>query len=187
MSRRITVLLLTVAVLGCGGADAPADEAAATTDAEGAAPAARQEDGDGEMPMTRETFTRYLATVEELALTVRDDPAMADALGLNADDTPEQAAEQLRQHPEIVRVLTKHDFSPRQYASYTMRMAGAMFAAGALESGLVDEMPEESNTEDTQFMTENWDWVQQEYARLQEKFPRAAPADEEQYDDEDEG
>lgn len=183
MSRRITVVILTIAVMGCGGADAPADEAA-TTGAASAAPAAQQADGDGDIPMTRETFTRYLATVEELALTVRDDPALVDALGLNTDDTPEQAAEQLRQHPEIVRVLTKHDFSPRQYASYTMRMAGAMFAAGALESGLVDEMPDESNTADTQFMTENWDWVQQEYARLQEKFPRTAPADEDRYDDE---
>ena len=135
--------------------------------------------------MTRETFTRYLATVEELALTVSGNPEMADALGLNADDSPEQAAEQLKRHPEIVRVLEKHDFSPRQYASYTLRMAGAMFAAGALESGMVDEMPEESNTPDTQFMTENWDWVTQEYARLQEKFPAPIPAEEEseEYDE----
>src|SRR5690606_23164346 len=170
--------------MGCGGADAPADEAT-TMGAASAAPAAQRTDGDGDITMTRETFTRYLAMVEELALTVGDDPAMADALGLNADDTPEQAAEQLGQHPEIVRVLTKHDFSPRQYASYTMRMAGAMFAAGALESGLVDEMPDESNTADTQFMTENCDWVPQEYSRLQEEFPRT-PADEDQYDDDDE-
>lgn len=185
MTRRISFALLTIAVTACGGGEAPADDVSSTA-APAAAPSAQQVGADGEVPMTRETFTRYLETVEELATTVRDSPEMAEALGLNADDTPEQAAEQLEQHPEIVRVLAKHDFSPRQYASYTLRMAGAMFAAGALESGLVDEMPEESNTADTQFMTENWDWVQQEYARLRDRFPPTERRSDEEYDEGDE-
>jgi hypothetical protein len=171
MARSVTVAATLTLLLGCGG-DSADDPAPATAD-EPAAPAATAAssmsvDESADVRLTRDRFERWVATLEELNRVARTDPAIADAIGTDSNESMEEAAERMKAHPEIVTALRSHGFTPESYNGFMSNMIYAMGAHSARQAG--QELPGTYpvNEEDVEFIAANQAWVQEQWRRVEQ-------------------
>lgn len=168
---RLIAAAVAALLVGCGdtGSDNAPAGAPASPPAAQAAPAANAGavDAGTDVRLTRDRFERWVAAIEELGRVARTtSPEVAEAIGVNADESVEDAVARMRRYPAITDALRTHGFTPESYVGFMTNMIYAMGAHMAREGGHDVPSTYPVNEQDVRFIAENQEWVQEQWSRL---------------------
>lgn len=136
-------LFLALLLAACSPGAAPAQSAHAAAPAGPDVPPATADAGshDGEYLLTRNNVDAFFDAQPLLAAAGDADPSLDPAMDLSGEDA-EQFAARLQATPALRDAIARAGLSTRDYARTSEQLLGALMAQGALDAGLLQELPE---------------------------------------------
>lgn len=144
---------LAVLLAACSPDATPAQATQAAAPADpGIPPAATDAGGDGEeFLLTRSRVAAFFDAQPLLAAAVDADPSLDPAMDLSEEDAAAFAA-RLQASPALRDAIARAGLSTRDYARTSEQLLGALMAQGALDTGLLQELPEGVSRRDVDFV-----------------------------------
>lgn len=159
------LLPLSVAlVLALAACNKPADTATASADVATAATVAAAPAADAtvaQAPADAGSIDTYELTMDNihammkaqvaLAAAEKADPTLDSAMNISEEDDAQYVA-RLESTPKVRAAIEATGMSVRDYAYTAQSLVGTMMAVGAVEAGLVKEIPAEVNPRNVEFV-----------------------------------
>jgi hypothetical protein len=135
--------LLAVLLAACSPDATPAQATHAAVPADPGVPPATADAGSdhGEYPLTRANVDAFFDAQPLLAAASDADPSLDPAMDLSEEDA-DQFAARLQATPALRDAIARAGLSTRDYARTSEQLLGALMAQGALDAGLLQELPE---------------------------------------------
>lgn len=143
-------------------ANASATTAAASA-ANASAPAAA-----GEYLLTMTRVNAFFDAQPLLAAIVNEDPDLDPAMNISEEDV-DQFAARLQGTRALRDAIARAGLSTRDYAYTSEQLLGALMAQGALESGLLQELPEGVSRRNVEFVGRHKAEIEARLRSLQER------------------
>jgi hypothetical protein len=93
--------------------------------------------------------------------------------GADDDENIGQIVKRLQKYPEVVAVLSRNSFAPREFAVCTLTMVQVMIAVGSKKAGLYKEYPPEMlksvSKANLDFGEQHWDALQKQSGASSDK------------------
>lgn len=156
MMRPLFPLALVSLLAACAQSEAPAATTAASAASSAPAQAAA---AAGELSATNHVLTTanvdaFFAIQRNFAVAIQADPELDPAMNISEEDTATYAA-RLEATPALRAAITQQGISVREYAMTSEALLGALMAQGALDAGLLQELPEGLNPQHVEFVRTN--------------------------------
>ncbi|TDK27403.1 hypothetical protein E2F46_04230 [Luteimonas aestuarii] len=143
------VLFLVLLLAACSPASSPA-QATQSAAATGNAAASTQAEEAGFL-LTRGNVDAFFNAQPLLAAAVEDDPSLDPAMDLSEEDAAAFAA-RLEASPALRGAIARAGLSTHDYARTSEQLLGALMAQGAMDAGLLQDLPEGISRRNVEFV-----------------------------------
>lgn len=153
--KRLFPLALVLSLVACSQ---PTDSAPAAVRSDEAAASAKTDTTQSASPSSSSEYLLTMASVEaffaaqpRLAAAVEADPSLDPAMDASEEDAG-AFARRLEAAPALREAITGSGISVHDYARTSEQLMGALLAQGALDAGLLTELPDGISTRNVEFV-----------------------------------
>ncbi|MCC8363977.1 hypothetical protein LK996_12935 [Lysobacter sp. A6] len=153
LSFAMTIALAACAKTETPAADATASNATAAAPAAPTAPVAPEAPAApaGDIELTMAKVDAWLAASKNLAIAEQSDASLDSAMNASEEDSAKYAA-RLEATPKLREAIEEAGMSTRDYALTSEALVSTLMAVGAVDAGLVKEIPAEIHPQHVEFV-----------------------------------
>lgn len=155
MKRPLFPLIIVSLLAACSQSEAPATTQSATAAAAASTSTASQAAPDASKHvLTRSNVDAFFAVQRNFMAAVEADPSLDPAINISEEDSAAYA-ERLQATPALHEAVRTAGISASDYALTSEALLSALMAVGALDAGLLQELPEGLSPQNVEFVRRN--------------------------------